>query len=99
MGDERDKGNRKAGCDCGDRKAKSPCANRGFRANHYELLTGSIHRGNYMRKRRIIKQEEERRHPDSPDGLLMAAAVNKSFAERLIGVFRLAKAGVKDERR
>lgn len=49
-----------------------------------------------MRKRRIFKAQEERRHPDSPDGLVVAAANNKAFAERLIGVFRLAKAGVKN---
>ncbi len=55
MGDERDKGNRKAGCDCGDRKAKSPGGNRGFRANHYELLTGSIHRSNYEREANFIQ--------------------------------------------
>jgi hypothetical protein len=52
------------------------------------------------RKRRNYKQEEERQHPDSPDGLVYTAACNKPFAERLIGVFRLAKTGVKkDERR
>ncbi len=44
MGDERDKGNRKAGCDCGDRKAKSPCTNRGFRtANNNVFLEVIIH--------------------------------------------------------
>ncbi|MBL3522838.1 hypothetical protein IM876_09195 [Serratia plymuthica] len=52
------------------------------------------------RKRRNYKQEEERQYPDSPDGLVYVAACNKPFAERIIGVFRLAKAGVKkDERR
>ncbi|MEX2986848.1 hypothetical protein [Serratia fonticola] len=52
------------------------------------------------RKRRNFKQEEERRHPDCPDELVYLAANNKPFAERFIGVFRLAKAGVKkDERR
>jgi DNA polymerase-3 subunit beta len=38
MGDERDKGNRKAGCDCGDRKAKSPTEGQRFRTNYYQLL-------------------------------------------------------------
>lgn len=52
-----------------------------------------------MRKRRNFKQEEERAHPDSPDGLVVAAVNNKPFAERLIGVFRLAKAGVKKDGR
>ncbi len=47
-----------------------------------------------MKKKRMI-HEEERHLPDSPDGLVIAAANNKPFAERLIGVFRLAKAGVK----
>jgi len=50
-----------------------------------------------MRKRRTYKQQEERQHPDSPDGLVYVAANNKPFAERLIGVFRLAKAGVKKD--
>ena len=47
-----------------------------------------------MNKKRRYNQEE-RPHPDSPDGLVVAAVKNKSFGERLIGVFRLAKAGVK----
>lgn len=51
------------------------------------------------KNRRIYKTEEERRHPDSPDGLVYTAACNKPFAERLIGVFRLAKAGVKKDGR
>lgn len=50
-----------------------------------------------MVKRKRFKQEEERAHPDSPDGLVVAAVNNKPFAERLIGVFRLAKAGVKKD--
>ncbi|MEQ9888867.1 hypothetical protein ABRP55_20300 [Pectobacterium zantedeschiae] len=49
------------------------------------------------RKRRFFKREEERTHPDSPDGLVVAAVNNKPFAERLIGVFRLAKSGVKKD--
>ncbi len=53
-----------------------------------------------MRKRTYYQEKEERRHPDSPDGLVVAAANNKPFAERLIGCYRLAKAGAKkDERR
>jgi len=53
-----------------------------------------------MPKRKKFQEKEERRYPDSPDGLVVAAANNKPFAERLIGVYRLAKAGVKkDERR
>jgi len=52
-----------------------------------------------MRKRRNYQEKEERRYPDSPDGLVVAAANNKSFAERLIGVYRLAKAGVKKDGR
>ncbi|WP_162940859.1 hypothetical protein [Pectobacterium parmentieri] len=49
------------------------------------------------RKRRNFKQKEERKHPESPGGLEVVAAQNKPFAERLIGVFRLAKAGVKKD--
>ena len=52
-----------------------------------------------MRKSKNIKQQEERRYPDSPDPILMAAATNKPFAERFIGCFRLAKAGVKNGQR
>lgn len=52
-----------------------------------------------MPKRRNYQEKEERRHPDSPDGLVVAAANNKPFAERFIGVFRLAKAGVKKDGR
>ncbi|ELL2820885.1 hypothetical protein Q4997_002599 [Escherichia coli] len=52
-----------------------------------------------MSKRRKSNREEERSQPDSPDGLIVAAANNKPFAERLIGVYRLAKAGVKNDGR
>lgn len=52
-----------------------------------------------MRKSRKLKHEEERRHPDSPDPIVMLAANNRPFAERFIGVFRLAKAGVKKDDR
>ncbi|EPT4500849.1 CII family transcriptional regulator [Escherichia coli] len=55
---------------------------------------------NYLTKRRKKYQEkEEIRHPDSPEGLVVAAANNRAFAERLVGVYRLAKAGVKHGRR
>lgn len=50
-------------------------------------------------KRRNINQQEGRKHPDSPDGLVFTAANNKAFAERLIGVFRLAKSGVRKDGR
>lgn len=55
-----------------------------------------------MAKRKQKYQEnEERRYPDSPDGLIVAASKNKAFAERLVGVIRIAmaKAGVKHGRR
>lgn len=55
-----------------------------------------------MAKRRRKHQEiEERRHPDSPDGLVAAASRNRSFAERFVGTARLAliTAGLKNERR
>ncbi|MGQ7189873.1 hypothetical protein ACUODJ_48135, partial [Escherichia sp. HC-CC] len=45
------------------------------------------------------QEKEEIRHPDSPEGLVVAAANNRAFAERLVGVYRLAKAGVKHGRR
>lgn len=52
-----------------------------------------------MTKRRKKYQKEEIRHPDSPEGLVVAAANNRAFAERLVGVYRLAKEGVKHGRR
>lgn len=52
-----------------------------------------------MVKRKKHQEKEERRYPDSPDGLVFVAASNKPFAERFIGVFRLAKAGVKKDGR
>lgn len=42
-----------------------------------------------MPKRRKINQEDERRHPDSPDGIVVAAEKNRSFAERFVGTVRL----------
>lgn len=32
------------------------------------------------------QEKEEIRHPDSPEGLVVAAANNRAFAERLVGV-------------
>ena len=54
-----------------------------------------------MPKRKKYQENEERRHPDSPDGLVVAASKNKAFAERFVGVVRLALAtsGVKHGRR
>jgi hypothetical protein len=52
-----------------------------------------------MRKRKKYQEKEEILHPDSPEGLVNTAANNKAFAERFIGVYRLAKAGVKNGRR
>lgn len=52
-----------------------------------------------MSKLRKSNREEERRYPDSPDGLVVVASNNRAFEERLIGVYRLAKAGVKNDGR
>ena len=55
-----------------------------------------------MTKRRRKHQEnEEQRHPDSPDGLVVAASKSRDFAERFVGMARLAliQAGVKHGRR
>ena len=51
--------------------------------------------------RKKYQEKEERRHPDSPDGLVVAASKNRAFAERFVGMSRLAliKAGVKHGRR
>ncbi len=51
--------------------------------------------------RKKYQEKEERRHPDSPDGLIVAASKNQAFAERLVGVIRIAmaKSGVKNGRR
>ncbi len=51
------------------------------------------------KRRKKYQEKEEIRHPDSPEGLVVAAANNRAFAERLVGVYRLAKAGVKHGRR
>lgn len=37
-----------------------------------------------------LQEKEERRYPDAPEGLVVTASKNKAFAERLIGVIRLA---------
>ncbi|MDE1492936.1 hypothetical protein [Xenorhabdus bovienii] len=43
------------------------------------------------KRQKINKYEEEKVHPDSPDGLLVAAANNRAFAARFIGEYRLVK--------
>lgn len=48
-----------------------------------------------MRKRKHFKRQEERVHPDSPDGLVVVAANNRAFAERLTGIIRLRLAEAK----
>ncbi len=47
------------------------------------------------------QEKEERRYSDAPEGLVVTASKNRAFAERLVGVIRLAMAssGVKRERR
>ncbi|MGU3413743.1 hypothetical protein ACLBW0_08515 [Enterobacteriaceae bacterium C34A] len=54
-----------------------------------------------MPTRKKYQEKEERRHSDSPDGLVVAASKNRAFAERFIGVVRLAMitSGVKNGRR
>lgn len=51
------------------------------------------------KRRKKYQEKEEIRHPDLPEGLVVTAANNRAFAERLIGVYRLAKSGVKNGRR
>lgn len=46
------------------------------------------------KKRSNFQQKKERYQPDRPVGLVDVAASNRAFAARLIGEFRLAKAGV-----
>jgi len=50
-----------------------------------------------MRKRRAYKQYEERRHPDSPDGLVVAAAKNPEFGKKFAEEFKQIKARVKKD--
>ncbi|WP_200866159.1 hypothetical protein [Serratia fonticola] len=53
-----------------------------------------------MNKRRNTKQEEERRHPDSPDGLVYIASCNPDYGKRFAETFRQQQERVKkDERR
>lgn len=54
-----------------------------------------------MPKRKKYQENEERHLQDSPGGLVVAASKNRAFAERLVGVIRLALAtsGVKNGRR
>jgi hypothetical protein len=40
------------------------------------------------RKRRNINQNEEQRHPDSPDGLVYIAACNPEYGKKLAQTFR-----------
>lgn len=55
----------------------------------------------YVKNSQKVPGKEERRHPDSPDGLVVAASKNRAFAERFVGMSRLAliQAGVKHGRR
>lgn len=48
---------------------------------------------------RYAKQEEERRHPDTPGGIEVVAASNRAFAERITGIIRLRLAEVKNGKR
>lgn len=54
-----------------------------------------------MAKRRKYQEKEERRHPAEPEGLIVTASKNRAFAERFVGMARLAliAAGVKNGRR
>lgn len=47
------------------------------------------------------QENEERNHPENPEGLVATASKNRAFAERLVGVIRLAlvTSGVKHGRR
>lgn len=47
------------------------------------------------KRRYINKNHEEKAHPDSPDGLLVAASKNKRFAHRFVAEFRKLQ-GVKN---
>ena len=40
------------------------------------------------KRRKKYQEKEEIRHPDSHEGLVVAAANNRAFAERLVGVYR-----------
>lgn len=51
------------------------------------------------RKGRTYKQEEERRHPDSPDGLVYSAACNPDYGKKLAQVFRQQQERVKNDGR
>ncbi|MBN5184912.1 MULTISPECIES: hypothetical protein [Serratia] len=51
------------------------------------------------RKRRNINQNEERRHPDSPDGLVYIAACNPDYGKKLAQVFRQQQERVKNDGR
>lgn len=47
------------------------------------------------RKRRNFKQEEERRHPDSPDGLVYIASCNPDYGKKFAQAFRQQQERVK----
>ena len=47
------------------------------------------------RERRNTKQEEERRHPDSPDGLVYIAACNPDYGKKFAQAFRQQQERVK----
>ncbi len=46
------------------------------------------------KRRKKYQEKEEIRHPDSPEGLVVAAANNRAFAERLVGVYRLLSVNI-----
>ncbi|EPC9763254.1 hypothetical protein ACR3YO_000586 [Escherichia coli] len=49
------------------------------------------------KRRKKYQEKEEIRHPDSPEGLVVAAANNRAFAERLVGVYRLKTHGTGED--
>ncbi|HHR0784356.1 TPA: hypothetical protein ACS26J_005153 [Serratia marcescens] len=51
------------------------------------------------KNRRIYKTEEERRHPDAPDGLVYSAACNPDYGKKLAQVFRQQQERVKNDGR
>lgn len=58
------------------------------------VLSNQLNEVIMTKKRSNFQQKEERYQPDRPVGLVDVAANNRAFAARLIGEFRLAKAGV-----
>lgn len=53
------------------------------------------------KRHKKYQEKEEIRYPELPDGLIAVASKNQAFAERLIGVIRIAmaKTGGKHGRR